>query len=599
MFKQRKFIITTLVFIIWAVIFIYQSSFITINGTRYYSLFDDAMISMRYAWNFSHGNGLVFNPGEQVEGYTNFLMVLVMSLFTGLFNERLSVLGVQIFGIFTMLAIGFSTLAIAERVLDKKTCSFINLPVFLLVLFYYPLGYWSLMGMETGLLTLLTLLTFLFMLKYKESRQRKHLLLGGLAFGLAVLTRPDIVILVIPLGIYLLVIEKPNGFRKTLGALLLFGLCATAIPLAQLLFRLVYYGHFFPNTYYLKMTGLATGTRLRKGFDFILTYIFETLPLWLLAASGLLFNFKKERLLFFCSSAMLVLYQVWTGGDAWYYWRFMAPGMPLLIILAVEELWSLAPMVSVLFYSPIIQDYINRSPVWAALKDSRIVRRVGGSLLFFAGLGLLIFSMLPKVFGLGKSGFGLVQQTGALVAVFLVVIGILISVPSTQKKEREVHRTFIAVLLISYLMMNYRFLDQVFFQKKPYQANSNLSNVNAALALNELTTDEATVGVFWAGALPYYTQRYTIDYLGKSDPTIAALPPDTTSEVSGLPGHNKYDLTYSIQQLLPTYSAGFSWGTQDLSAWREVHYREVNYKGVKLFLLKDSPAVRWELLEDR
>jgi hypothetical protein len=26
------------------------------------------MISMRYAWNVSHGSGLVWNPGERVEG---------------------------------------------------------------------------------------------------------------------------------------------------------------------------------------------------------------------------------------------------------------------------------------------------------------------------------------------------------------------------------------------------------------------------------------------------------------------------------------------------------------------------------------------------
>jgi len=63
-------------FIIWAAIFIYRSSFIAIDGQRYFSLFDDAMISMRYAWNLSHGIGLVWNPGEWVEGYTNLLMVL-------------------------------------------------------------------------------------------------------------------------------------------------------------------------------------------------------------------------------------------------------------------------------------------------------------------------------------------------------------------------------------------------------------------------------------------------------------------------------------------------------------------------------------------
>ena len=50
-------------FVAWSASFIYRSSFVAIDGRRYFCLFDDAMISMRYAWNFSHGLGLVWNPG--------------------------------------------------------------------------------------------------------------------------------------------------------------------------------------------------------------------------------------------------------------------------------------------------------------------------------------------------------------------------------------------------------------------------------------------------------------------------------------------------------------------------------------------------------
>jgi hypothetical protein len=61
----------TCAFVIWSAGFIYRSSFMALDGARYFSLFDDAMISMRYAWNLSHGNGLVWNAGERVQGYTN------------------------------------------------------------------------------------------------------------------------------------------------------------------------------------------------------------------------------------------------------------------------------------------------------------------------------------------------------------------------------------------------------------------------------------------------------------------------------------------------------------------------------------------------
>ena len=39
-------------------------------------LTDDAFISFRYVRNLLEGHGLVFNPGEYVEGYTNFLWIL-------------------------------------------------------------------------------------------------------------------------------------------------------------------------------------------------------------------------------------------------------------------------------------------------------------------------------------------------------------------------------------------------------------------------------------------------------------------------------------------------------------------------------------------
>ncbi|MGB5138377.1 MAG: hypothetical protein WBP29_07570, partial [Candidatus Zixiibacteriota bacterium] len=45
---------------------------------------DDAYISFRYAENLINGDGLVFNIGERVEGYTNFLWVILLALAKGL-----------------------------------------------------------------------------------------------------------------------------------------------------------------------------------------------------------------------------------------------------------------------------------------------------------------------------------------------------------------------------------------------------------------------------------------------------------------------------------------------------------------------------------
>jgi hypothetical protein len=59
------------------------------------------------------------------------------------------------------------------------------------------------------------------------------------------------------------------------------------------------------------------------------------------------------------------------------------------------------------------------------------------------------------------------------------------------------------------------------------------------------------------------------------------------------PGHNKYDLEYSIGELRPTYVQQFDWGRQHLGDLRREAYVQVAYKGVSLWLLRDSPSVLW------
>ena len=53
-----------------------------IHISAYWLLVDDAFISFRYALNFANGDGLVFNIGEKVEGFTNLLWVLILAFFT-------------------------------------------------------------------------------------------------------------------------------------------------------------------------------------------------------------------------------------------------------------------------------------------------------------------------------------------------------------------------------------------------------------------------------------------------------------------------------------------------------------------------------------
>jgi hypothetical protein len=85
---------------------------------------------------------------------------------------------------------------------------------------------------------------------------------------------------------------------------------------------------------------------------------------------------------------------------------------------------------------------------------------------------------------------------------------------------------------------------------------------------------------------------------GKSDHSLPT-PPDLSGAVAesmySVPGHNKYDLTFHSNLQL---RAAFRWGTQDLSSWAEQHYVSALYKGITLFLQKNSAAVKWDKLSD-
>jgi arabinofuranosyltransferase len=67
------------------------------------------------------------------------------------------------------------------------------------------------------------------------------------------------------------------------------------------------------------------------------------------------------------------------------------------------------------------------------------------------------------------------------------------------------------------------------------------------MQIGAATDDGARIAVAWAGALPYFAHRDGIDLLGKCDPVIAHGP-----RVGAFyPGHDKWNLQYSIVELRP------------------------------------------------
>jgi hypothetical protein len=323
-------------FLCYAWRYILATSFI-VDGTRYYVLFDDAMISMRYAYNLAHGNGLVWNVGERVQGFTNPLWVFYMALLHLLPIPSAQLgLAVQVTGALLLA----TTLYFVRRIVEHLTP---DLPAMLgavaLTAFYAPLDSYSLLGMEVSALALILAASVWLILKHSPDRFTPWLYV---VLGLGTLLRSDMAVpYVIILGAMCLI------QRQHLGRHLAWGLGLLVLSLGgQGAASLLYYGEWLPNTYYLKIEGWPLALRIMRGlytlvwFSYYSNWILFFLPLTLI----LFRRDWKVRLPIAILIGQLA-YSVYVGGDAWEHHgganRYICVGMPLyfaLLGVSAEEL---------------------------------------------------------------------------------------------------------------------------------------------------------------------------------------------------------------------------------------------------------------------
>jgi hypothetical protein len=140
---------------------------------------DDAFITFRYVQQWVHGHGLVYNVGERVEGYSNFLWIVLLVPLAGL--------GVEL----TLAAKAMGALlCLLTLLLVWKASGQIGHPRIApwLLAVSSPFAAWALGGLETPLFTFLLFLSGSLFLK--EEEEEKGWLSGPL-FGLLALSRPE------------------------------------------------------------------------------------------------------------------------------------------------------------------------------------------------------------------------------------------------------------------------------------------------------------------------------------------------------------------------------------------------------------------------
>ncbi len=299
---------------------------------------DDAFITYRYARNLARGEGLVFNAGEEVEGYTNFLWTLLHVV-----PERFgwsSPVFSQVVGIALMVATVAVTLRLARRLFGSEGFALLVALVLLgnMTFLAYATG-----GLETMLQTLLVLsvASLLFPAGAGDDRAwRSRRVAAGALAGLAVMTRLDSTVLVGTWLVVHLVVrwrEDPPELRtrRLAAGLVQFGLPVAVLVLPWLGWKLAYYGELLPNTFHAKSAGNPIVPPLYGVFYLVVFAVSY-------AAFLLVGRFRKYRGELFAVPGvghLLAVVPVWclyicaVGGDFMEF-RFMVPVMPVLAIVA-------------------------------------------------------------------------------------------------------------------------------------------------------------------------------------------------------------------------------------------------------------------------
>ncbi len=295
---------------------------------------DDAFISLRYSDRLLHGQGLTWSSGPRVEGYTNLLWVLLCAAL-GLVMDLVHAARVLAFGTAATVLLAL-TFQARRGVWAAVACGAVASGLAL----SGPLAVWSVGGLEQPLLVACLSVAAVSLWRAAEAPEElARLWLPGFALALAVLTRPDSPLFV---GCAALQVLATHGPRRWSAALRLLALPVLAF-VAQLGFRLAYYGEWVPNTARLKTT--LSWMRVEGGWAYVTDGLWVLSPFLVGALLGtlvLLFSPRRRWMVFtLVSSALWLGYVVTVGGDIFPGRRHLLAPLVLLALHTALGVWTL------------------------------------------------------------------------------------------------------------------------------------------------------------------------------------------------------------------------------------------------------------------
>ena len=296
-------------------------------------LCDDAFISFRYTRNLLEGHGLVFNPGEYVEGYTNFLWILELAAIWGIFGVRPEHAAPWLSVAYTVGTVA-AMLWWVVRLPSLRNRGLVGWMALGLLCSSATFAVWtSGGGLETRQFTFFITAAVVCLCLYRD--RRWGLLAASLSLAAAELTRPEGLLLAACcfgwFAVQRLVRERKITAPLIRDMILLVAPFA-ALVAAHYLFRYAYYGEWLPNTYYAKHVRpwyesgfrYLWGAALETGLYILLPLAFLALrSRWLMHQDG------SFALVLLCLAAHMI-YLMPIGGDRFeyrpldFYWPLLA-----------------------------------------------------------------------------------------------------------------------------------------------------------------------------------------------------------------------------------------------------------------------------------
>ncbi len=318
---------------------------------------DDAYISFRYGKNMMSGDGLVYNKGEYVEGYTNFLWTVVTAPFTKIESIDISIFATSfgiIFSVINLLLLSFISRQFTESFPRYSTYLFL-LPSLLIAL-DNTMAFWAIGGMEFPIYIFFILGIIYNYFRLNDSPKHTSYLIIFLI--LCTLTRPEgNMIFVITLFHMMLFRKRLNEFKPVVIKIILSYVLFCA---AYYGFKYFYYGQILPNTFYAKgVTDLSMNLIL--GVKYVIMCIgfriYILIFIFFIPFREAFRNFRLSYLILF--SFIYVSYIIGVGGDWMYANRFFVPIIPILYLLSV---------VGLIYFIKKITEYFSNKKTFSELK---------------------------------------------------------------------------------------------------------------------------------------------------------------------------------------------------------------------------------------